>query len=95
VLESVCLARLFQVSLPATWAEWRAGQIDRLKAARIADAAERLIDPDRLAEFDANAARVAATKPHRSWRPGWPTRSPSWNRSRWSLAIGGRSPSGA
>ena len=50
VLNQVRLAQTMQTSLPATWAAWRAGEIDGYTASRIVEAAERLTDPDTLAE---------------------------------------------
>jgi hypothetical protein len=36
-----------QTKLPATWAAWRAGDIDGYKANKVAETAQRLIDPAR------------------------------------------------
>ncbi|HLL07446.1 MAG TPA: DUF222 domain-containing protein, partial [Nocardioidaceae bacterium] len=62
VLNQVRLAETMQTSLPATWAAWSAGTIDAYTAGQILDAAERLADPDKLAEFDAEAAERAVSK---------------------------------
>jgi hypothetical protein len=50
VLSQVQLAQSMQASLPSTWAVWRAGEMDGYTASRIVEAAERLTDPDTLAE---------------------------------------------
>jgi hypothetical protein len=47
VLAQVWLAHELQTKLPATWAAWRAGDIDGYKANKVAETAQRLIDPAR------------------------------------------------
>jgi hypothetical protein len=62
VLGQVQLAEMLQIRLPATWAAWRAGDIDGYKAGKVAETAQRLIDPQRLADFDAAAAQAASAR---------------------------------
>jgi hypothetical protein len=62
VLGQVQLAQMLAAKLPATWAAWRAGEIDGYKAGKVAETAQRLIDPDRLSDFDTAAAAAATAK---------------------------------
>ena len=62
VLERLGLVRQVRTELPATWAAWRAGSLDEFKVAKIADAADRLADPGKVADFDAEAAAAAPDK---------------------------------
>ena len=94
VLNQVRLAETMLTSLPATWAAWRAGEIDGYTASRIVEAAERLVDPETLAGFDVEAAEQAVTKRLRSCRPGWRAGWPGWSRTSPLPGISGRSGSG-
>ena len=62
MLGQVWLAHELQTKLPATWAAWRAGDIDGYKANKVAETAQRLIDPARIPDFDAAAATAAVAK---------------------------------
>ena len=62
VLGQVRLVDRLRATLPATWAAWRAGTVDGYKAAQILDASERLVDTEKLAAFDTEAAERAITK---------------------------------
>jgi hypothetical protein len=94
VLNQVRLAATMLTSLPATWAAWRAGEMDGYTASRIVEAAERLTDPDTLAESTPRRRSRRSRRRLRSCRPGWRAGWPGWSRSRALPGMRGRLGSG-
>jgi hypothetical protein len=70
VLGQVQLAEIMQTRLPATWAAWRAGDIDGYKANKVAETAGRLVDRLCFPPSTPLPRPPRPRRPVRSCRPG-------------------------